>query len=290
MDRIQAKMEKTLIKEYSKALKAIRAELAQIYATFPMTTAQRAQQMRLRNLELLIYQLIQQIYQNNQTTIYDMLAETYRETYYMTGWAIEMELGGAQLAWGIINSDVIRRAVLAPIDRLTLNDRLERNRAKIIAEIRTQITQGIIKGDSYTKMAKRVKDVLEQDARKARTVVRTEAHRIRNAGKMDSAKRAAELGIDMVKVWDATLDLRTRPAHRKLDGKKVGVNENFVSKNGGVGPAPGNLNHPKDDINCRCTMRLEIKGYEPTVRRIRGEGVVPYQTYEQWAKARGFKE
>lgn len=282
-------MEKALIQEYSKALKAIRAELAQIYATFPMTTAQRAQQMRLRNLELLIYQLIQQIYQNNQTTIYDMLAETYRETYYMTGWAIEMELGGAQLAWGIINSDVIRRAVLAPIDRLTLNDRLERNRAKIIAEIRTQITQGIIKGDSYTKMAKRVKDVLEQDARKARTVVRTEAHRIRNAGKMDSAKRAAELGIDMVKVWDATLDRRTRPAHRKLDGKKVGVNENFVSKNGGRGPAPGNLGHPKDDINCRCVMRLEIKGFEPSVRRIRGEGITSYQTYEQWVKTRGFK-
>lgn len=287
-DRILNQTEKALIKEYRQALKKIRSELAQIYATFPQTGAQRAQGVRLRNLETAISQEINRIYQNNVTTIYDALSETYQEMYYMTGWAIEMEIGAAQLAWGVISPDVIRQAVLATIGKLTLNDRLERNRQLIINDLRHQLTQGLILGDSYEKMAQRMKKVLENDSVKARTVARTEGHRVRNLGKLDSAKRAEELGIDMVKVWDATLDMRTRPAHRKLDGKKVGVNENFVSKNGGVGPAPGSLNHPRDDINCRCIFRLEMKGYEPSVRRARGKGIIPYQTYEQWAKTLGY--
>lgn len=278
-----------MIKEYRNALKRIRAELAELYATFPMTGAQRVEQTRLRNLELLILQLINQIYKSNQTTLYTLLSQLYQESYYATGWAIEMELGGAQMAWGVIHPDVIRRAILAPIDKLTLNDRLERNRRKIIAEIKHQLTQGLLLGNSYEDIAKRMKKVLEQDARKARVIARTEGHRIRNAGKMDSAKRAAELGLEMVKVWDATLDHRTRPAHRKLDGTKVGVNENFISPAGGIGPAPGLMKHPKDDINCRCIFRLEFPGFEPQKRRIRGEGIQPYTTYERWAKARGFK-
>ncbi|SFJ83094.1 phage putative head morphogenesis protein, SPP1 gp7 family [Thermoflavimicrobium dichotomicum] len=285
MDRILAKTEKTLLKEYRNALKKIRAELAQLYGTFPLTGAKSLEARRLRNLEIFILNEINRIYRNNQSTLYDSLSEMYN----MTGWAIEMEIGGAQMAWGVINPDVIRRAVMAPIDKLTLNDRLERNRRKIIAEIKHQLTQGLIMGNSYEKIAQRIKNVLEQDVRKARVIARTEGHRIRNTGKFDSAKRAAELGLEMVKVWDATLDHRTRPAHRKLDGKKVGVNENFISPAGGIGPGPGMMNHPKDDIQCRCIFRLEFPGFEPQKRRIRGEGVQPYTTYERWAKARGFK-
>lgn len=253
-----------------------------------LTNAQQIQFERLTNLEIFIRDNLSEVHRKNARVLRNALSEMYTEMYYMTAWAIEGEVE-AILSWGLINPNVISRAVMAPIDKLTLNDRLERNRQKILSEIRTQLVQGIIKGDSYEKMARRMKDVLEQDANKARTVTRTEAHRIRNLGKMDSAKKAAELGIEMVKVWDATLDKRTRPAHRKLDGKKVGVDLDFVSRNGGRGPAPGNLGKAKDDINCRCTMRLEIKGYEPSVRRIRGEGVVNHRTYEQWAKARGYK-
>jgi hypothetical protein len=41
-----------------------------------------------------------------------------------------------------------------------------------------------------------------------------------------------------------------------------------------------------EDINCRCRVRGQIEGYEPKVRRIRDEGVVPYETYQSWNKRR----
>lgn len=287
-DRLTAQMERALAREYREALDVILAELGRLYGSLPMTPAQRLERRRLANLQFQIEQELTRLYRANRDTLLERLQELYRTMYYMTGWAIEKELGGAQLAWGLLNPDVIRAAVLAPIDRLTLDDRLERNRRRIVTAIRNNITQGLILGEAYEDMAKRIRGVLGQDARKARVVARTEGHRIRNQGKFQSAQRAAELGIQMVKVWDATLDMRTRPAHRRLDGVKVGVDEDFNSPAGGKGPAPGNLGRPEDDINCRCTFRLEIAGYPPAVRRTR-EGMTRYQTYEEWAQARGIQ-
>jgi hypothetical protein len=34
--------------------------------------------------------------------------------------------------------------------------------------------------------------------------------------------------------------------------------------------------------NCRCDIRFEIEGFEPTIRRSREDGIVPYQTYDTW--------
>jgi SPP1 gp7 family putative phage head morphogenesis protein len=283
MERIQKKLERALVREYSRALKDIRAELAQLYA---LTDKNLLRYNRLRALEIFIRQNLSEVYRKNAVILNQALEEMYRESYYMTAWAVDMNVG-VLLSWGVLNPAVIAAAVMEPIDKLTLNDRLERNRAKVIAAIRHEITQGMLKGEAYEKMARRIKRTLEGDARKARTVARTEAHRIQNRGKFKAAQDAEQMGIDMVKVWDATLDLRTRPAHRYLDGTAVAVNENFRSKTGGNGPVPGLMGTPQDDINCRCTMRLQLKGYSPSVRRIRDEGVVKYRTYQQWAKEKG---
>src|SRR5690606_31292251 len=284
LDRMLSQEEKAIIREYRLALRRIHAELAPIYASFPQTTQQRNRQRYLRQLQVQIEQIIAEMYAKNQPRVIGTLGEAYKESYYMTGWAIDMEVDDAQLVWGILNPDVVRRAVLAPIDKLTLNDRLKRNRNLIIKSIRHHLAQGIIMGESYSKMAKRIEKVLEGDAKKARLIMRTEGHRVRNQGRFDSAMKAEELGVESLKVWDATLDLRTRPAHGMLDGTKIAIDEDFVSLNGGIGKHPGGMGNPRDDCNCRCTIRLELPGYGPSVRRIRGEGIKPYITYREWIK------
>lgn len=284
LNGIQNRLERALVNEYSQALKAIRAELAQIYA---LTNNNSLQYNRLQALEAFIRKNLSEVYRKNARVLTESLEELYRESYYLTAWMIESEVE-AILSWGVLNPDVIRAAVMAPIDKLTLNDRLERNRAKVITQIRHEITQGMIKGEAYEKMARRIKKTLEGDARKSRTVARTEAHRVQHLGKLDSAKKATDMGVEMVKVWDGTLDKRTRPAHRLLDGTTIQMDALFQSAAGGRGPAPGLMRSARDDINCRCRLRTQIKGFEPNVRRVRGEGVVSYRTYREWARERGF--
>ena len=85
----------------------------------------------------------------------------------------------------------------------------------------------------------------------------------------------------------SAIDDRTRDAHRSLDGVEVGVTDDFHSANGGQGKSPGMMGTAADDVNCRCTFFIQVAGFKPEFRRIRGEGVVPYTTYDDWAKAKG---
>jgi hypothetical protein len=39
-------------------------------------------------------------------------------------------------------------------------------------------------------------------------------------------------------------------------------------------------------IHCRCDIRFEIEGFEPTIRRDREGGILPYQTYDTWKEDR----
>jgi len=51
--------------------------------------------------------------------------------------------------------------------------------------------------------------------------VRTEVHRARELGKIESLEHAFEQGFNMTKVWDSALDDRTRESHQELDGQEV---------------------------------------------------------------------
>ena len=147
----------------------------------------------------------------------------------------------------------------------------------------------MIQGNSYGKMAKAISETLGKDFNKAVLVAETEAHRVHNAAKLESIKHADEIGVEMAKIWVSTLDMKTRSAHQSLDGQEVGVDDNFTSPTGATGPAPGQMGSAKDDINCRCSFIVQVAGTKPEFRRVRGEGVVPYQNYAEWAEAHGFK-
>jgi hypothetical protein len=43
-----------------------------------------------------------------------------------------------------------------------------------------------------------------------------------------------------------------------------------------------------EDIQCRCAAVPEIEGYSPEVRRIRDEGIQPYQAFDKWVDGKGW--
>jgi uncharacterized protein with gpF-like domain len=154
-----------------------------------------------------------------------------------------------------------------PVAGLTLNHRLERQRANIIYQIQQQVTQGLQSNETYSKMAKRLKTELEGDAVKAMRIVRTEGHRVQESAKHDAADHANNNGVVMMKQWNSLEDerVRHRPInkadHRKLDNKKSGMDGLFddgLSK----GLAPGQLPAAASSINCRCFLTYSIERIE----------------------------
>lgn len=290
--------QKELIRNYKKALDDLRKKIALIYEKYAqageLTFAEMSKYNRYDELIRSIEKRLSELGVASKKITLGLAGDIYQESYYRTAFFFEYSLQ-AKLGYGILNGDVIKAAVQNPISGLTLNQTLEKNRAVIVLKIKQEITQGLIKGEPYSKMAARFKSALGGDVRKAITIAQTEAHRCQSLGTLASGQRADSKGVDIYKVWDATLDAKTRPSHQALDQKKVKIDEDFISPvTGAKGAGPGLMGNAADDINCRCALRHEIKGYAPKVRYSRDEEgkrgkIIPYTNYQDWMAAKGLK-
>lgn len=180
-------------------------------------------------------------------------------------------------------------------------------------QIQSVMTQGILQGESIDKIAKRMRkglgesytiddikninkktaeQVAEELERKNRNAAirnaRTMTTGAENAGRVNSYKRAVDMGIEMEQMWDATLDGKTRPAHRQLDGQKVKVGEPF-KVDGEEIRFPGDPHAPAGLVyNCRCTLMGIVSGIDIEKMRddIRKDVSIEGMNYEQWKKSK----
>lgn len=166
-------------------------------------------------------------------------------------------------------------------------------------QVNKAILSGILQGKSVDKIAddlvNRLKDVNQNAAiRNARTATTA----VENAGRQESYKRAAEMGIKVRKRWVATLDGRTRDSHRDLDGQAVDWDKPFKSKLGKIRYPGDRSAKPANIWNCRCTMRtVEKEGIEAESRKRRardpktGKNVlIEDMTYREWERWKGEQE
>ena len=144
--------------------------------------------------------------------------------------------------------------------------------------IANQITQGILLGESIPKIAMRMQDVTGSNRAAAVRLARTSVTAAENAGRVDSYRRAQSLGIDLKQEWLATLDLRTRSSHRKLDGEKVEVGGKF--SNGCRYPGDPEAAYA-ETCNCRCTLIAAVDGVDYSDGK-RWSRLPEGMTYEEW--------
>jgi uncharacterized protein with gpF-like domain len=154
-----------------------------------------------------------------------------------------------------------------------------------LIKIRRAVSQGLIRGASYQNMPREIKDAINGNAADAMRIVRTEGQRAQSMGQQAKYADARRIGVEVVDVWDATLDGRTRDSHGALDGVKAQYQggKPYWYVNGYRTSGPGQSGVASEDINCRCRIRGEVEGFEPEKRRIAGE-IQKYQTYEEWKR------
>ena len=153
-------------------------------------------------------------------------------------------------------------------------------------KLQNALLQGILQGDSVGKLAGRFQDVTGMNHTAAIRNARTAFTGAQNGGRQAAYEEAYQMGIDVVKHWTATKDLRTRDSHRAMDGEEVSFN--MAYSNGLMYPGdPSGI--PAEVYNCRCTQRTALPAElaQPRMIRVRNpetgrNEVIEDMTYYEW--------
>lgn len=253
-----------LVTAYKESLKEVKQTLTHYYERYSvqgrLTYEDMLNYKRLQRLEREVIEVLRDLtgFTTRQTRA--LAREAFQEAYYRSLYVIE-SLANIRVLYGILPKEAIEQAIQMPLSGLTLNEILENRRQEIVRSVRQGITQGLIQGSTYRQMAERLNQVFNFDYSKTIRVVRTETHRVQNHARDIAFEEAKEKGLKVRKVWVATLDGITRDAHQDLDGQ-VADDAGYFHYGGMTARFPGGWGDPSMDINCRCTIRSEIVGYE----------------------------
>lgn len=217
-----------------------------------------------------IHSALLKLSDQNQVNIYDLMEEQYRDGYFRGVFEIQQGLGFGK---DFTAPDVaaVRKAVMKTWSKRHFSEAIWGGQEKLSEELKTAMTVGLIRGDGIKEMTARITRRLDVSASNARRLVRTESAHIHEQAGLDSYK---ECGITSY-CFLATLDRRTSPQCRELDGKVFLIAEAETGKN-----------YPPIHPNCRSTT-VPKPGTEATRRIARGADGKSYtvpgnMTYQQW--------
>lgn len=254
-------------KEYAKIVYEIRTKLADVYKRYgnedgTITYANLTKNGRLDKLNKTVETIIKTQTKPVTSEIQKCLRKSLVSSHELTKLAVEQQT--QRKIKGILKPETIDAIIQTPISGLNLNERLAKNQVLTVISIKEELNRGLVQGKRYKDIAKQIEERTQIETEKAIRLVRTESHRCLETGKHESIKHAANQGVELRKWWKNGDDERVRPDHVYLGTKyskenAIPFDEDFINeKTGGKGPHPGAMGVAADDVNCRCTMIIEI--------------------------------
>ena len=222
------------------------------------------------NLQAIIYQVKYQnalkkelegflnvLHTRNYTLIDNYLKDCYINSHI--GTLFDLQGQGIPLILPLEQEQMISAITLNSKLSAPLYNALGFNIDFLKTSVRQEISRGIAQSLSYQEIARNIKNTTNVDYNKSLRIAKTEGHRIQCESAYNVQVRAKEKGADIVKQWDSTLDGKTRPTHRLLDGQIVDVDGYFKSDSGYKALYPGDFGIPSEDCNCRCALLQRAK-------------------------------
>ncbi len=246
---------KALEKAYQRAIRRIDNHI-RILESDEMTQSKIYQKRYQEAMKAQINAALDELHKKSNQTIEEYLTRSYQHGYVGTMYSLHKQ-GMPILA--PFDQRAVTRAVRTD-SKLSgrLYGELGVDMQKLKKTIRREISIGISIGSDYGMIARQVQISSGIPLKRAKTIVRTEGHRIQQQSADDARNAAKAQGCQVVKQWDAVLDGNTRTGHRILDGQIREVGEPFEI-DGKKAEYPGAFGRPEEDCNCRCVALTRAK-------------------------------
>ncbi len=231
----------------------------------------------LEAMKLQVQQHAEELYQRYETGAAKHLKTIYEDGYYHNAYEIAKGTGVGS-SFSAIDTRKIDKAITIPWarDGKVFSDRIWENKNKLVAELHTELTQCLIRGENPDEAAKRLAEKMGGKLGAARNLVYTESAAISACAQRDCY---GELAVEQFEVVE-TLDSHTCPTCRDMDGQHFSMEDYKI----GVTAPPF---HPR----CRgCTCPYFDDEFDSIGERAaRGEDGRTYyvpadMTYREWEK------
>lgn len=171
---------------------------------------------RLQSMKISMMGQVEKIYDEAPSQIEKTIRKVYKDSYYINAFNVQQHIGvGFDIAK--VDEKKLDKLVHRPWtpDGRDFSDRVWTNKKKLMNELNTTFTQGVIRGQNPDKIIENITQKINADQNSTRRLVMTEdAHFAAQATK-DSYN---ELDIEQYQVL-ATLDSHTSETCQALDGK-----------------------------------------------------------------------
>lgn len=193
--------------------------------------------------------VLSQLHEQQFKTIAEYLDTCYENGF--VGTLYDLQGQGVPMCFPLNQEQMVRAVQLDSKISHGLYTRLGQDIPILKLRIMSEVSRGISSGMRWEQIAQQLAGKTGIGYTNAIRIARTEGHRIQCQAGMDACYKAKEMGANVVKQWDSTLDGKTRSSHIRLDGEIREIDEPF--SNGLMFPGDPN-GIAAEVINCRCAL------------------------------------
>ena len=254
LDKEQAAID-DLEKQYKQALRDIEEKI-KLLQSDELTQSRVYQIQYQKALKGQVEGILDKLHGDEYATIQQYLHDSYQDGFIGTMYSIHGQ--GIPLILPLDQDAAVKAVITDSQISEGLYNHLGVNIRQLKQAIRQEITRGIASNMPFADIARNITNRTKAPLSRAKTIVRTEGHRIQQASANDARDAAKANGCDVVKQWDGTLDGDTRPTHRRLDGQIRETDKPF-EMDGKKAMYPGDFGKAEEDCNCRCVALTRAK-------------------------------
>lgn len=248
VERLVKKRESGTMENYKLSYRKLRNKLQMIYLGYGREDGVNISKRELRKLDKETAKIMIDMYRENKKATENTLKDIFDKAFETVNNTTE-KYNIEAVSRNIDPTKVINKEVAGHI----WTERIDKYGSDFIYDVHGIIHHGMTNGETFTSMAKKLRDRFGKDIGNTVRIARTEGARVLEDSKYESMKGIAENeSVQVFKVWHTMGDEAVRESHEAMEGVRVRFDEPFILPSGASAMYPKASGVASEDINCRC--------------------------------------